>query len=179
MRYAVFSMTIFRKRRDVRKRAGSPPHPVSVIDLFCGAGGMTHGFVKEGFNIAAGIDNDPTCKYSYEKNNVAKFIKCDVRDIKASEINALYPKGHTRILVGCAPCQPFSGYTSKKPKGDKWSLLYNFADLIEKIQPDIVSMENVPGLLKFKTPPVFNEFIRRLKSLWRINCLSSFHSGGK
>ena len=135
----------------------------TAIDLFCGVGGMTHGLVKEGINVAAGIDNDPTCKYAYEKNNAAKFLQADIREIKASEIKALYPKGHTRILVGCAPCQPFSGYTSKQPKGDKWSLLYSFADLIEKTQPDIVSMENVPGLLKFKRPRIFNEFTQRLK----------------
>ena len=33
-----------------------------VIDLFCGIGGLSHGFVKEGFNVVAGVDIDPTCK---------------------------------------------------------------------------------------------------------------------
>lgn len=139
------------------------PRNVSAIDLFCGVGGMTHGLYKEGVNVVAGVDLDSSCQYAFEKNNAAKFIQADIRKIKASEINALYPKGHVRILVGCAPCQPFSGYTSKKPKGDKWSLLYSFADLVEKTQPDIISMENVPGLLKFKNPPIFEEFTQRLK----------------
>ena len=46
---------------------------IGVIDLFCGIGGLTHGFVKQQFNVLAGIDNDLTCKYAFEKNNDAKF----------------------------------------------------------------------------------------------------------
>src|SRR5258708_974632 len=99
---------------------------VTAVDLFCGVGGMAPGLVKEGIRVVAGIDNDPLCKYAYEANNAAKFIQADIRTLKATDVAALYPKGHTKILVGCAPCQPFSGYTNKKPKGDKWSLLYSF-----------------------------------------------------
>lgn len=137
---------------------------VSAIDLFCGVGGMTHGLVKEGIRVVAGIDNDSSCKYAYEKNNSAKFIEADIRKLKASDVHAFYPKGHKRVLVGCAPCQPFSGYTSKQPKGDKWNLLYSFAELIERVEPDVVSMENVPGLIRFKTPPIFDEFVKRLEA---------------
>jgi DNA (cytosine-5)-methyltransferase 1 len=147
----------------------APTKTISVkataVDLFCGVGGMTHGLVKEGIPVAAGIDNDPSCRFAYEKNNAAKFILGDVRKLQASEIKRLYPEGHMKVLVGCAPCQPFSGYTAKMPKGDKWSLLYSFADLIEKVDPDVISMENVPGLLKFKNPPIFDEFTQRLKKL--------------
>ncbi|HEY86275.1 MAG TPA: DNA cytosine methyltransferase [Chloroflexi bacterium] len=43
---------------------------VSVVDIFCGAGGLTHGFVLEGFNVLAGIDADASCKYAFE----AKYL---------------------------------------------------------------------------------------------------------
>jgi DNA (cytosine-5)-methyltransferase 1 len=129
--------------------------PASVVDLFCGIGGLTHGFVKEGFNVVAGIDDDETCKYAYEKNNRAAFIKKDIEEVTADEIIRLYPKRHLRILVGCAPCQPFSRYTIGKDKDEKWKLLRSFAKLIKGVQAEVVSMENVPEL---KGHEVYEEF---------------------
>jgi len=41
-----------------------------VIDLFCGIGGLSHGFIQENFNVIAGFDTDNTCKYGYEKKSV-------------------------------------------------------------------------------------------------------------
>ena len=58
----------------------------SVIDLFCGAGALTHGFVLEGFNVIAGLDADKSCKYVYEINNQgAIFIYKKIEDVKVSE----------------------------------------------------------------------------------------------
>jgi DNA (cytosine-5)-methyltransferase 1 len=42
---------------------------ISCVDLFCGAGGLTHGFVLEGVPVVAGIDMDPACRFPYEANN--------------------------------------------------------------------------------------------------------------
>jgi DNA (cytosine-5)-methyltransferase 1 len=130
---------------------------VSVVDLFCGIGGLTHGFLKEGFNVVAGIDVDVSCKFAFEKNNAAEFIHKDVETLTAAEVSQVYPKGHTRILVGCAPCAPFSPYTIGKAnsKGEKWKLLRSFARLVKEIKPDVVSMENVPTL---QSHSVYNEF---------------------
>jgi DNA (cytosine-5)-methyltransferase 1 len=47
---------------------------ISCVDLFCGAGGLTHGFVLEGVPVVAGIDMDPACRFPYEANNSAKFV---------------------------------------------------------------------------------------------------------
>lgn len=134
--------------------------PSSVVDLFCGVGGLSHGFVKENFNIIAGIDSDETCKYPYEKNNKAKFVHKDIDDVTIQEIIELYPKGHTRILVGCAPCQPFSKYTNRQSEDDKWKLIYSFAKLLKGVRPEIVSMENVPQL---EGHCVFKDFIKTLE----------------
>src|SRR3989344_4708344 len=80
-----------------------------VIDLFCGIGGLSHGFVRSGFNVVAGVDNDSACKYGFEQNNKAQFVDGDILDITTNQLNDLYGdvKG-MKILVGCAPCQPFS-----------------------------------------------------------------------
>ncbi len=42
---------------------------ISAVDLFCGAGGLSHGFVREGIRVNVGLDLDPDCKYPFEKNN--------------------------------------------------------------------------------------------------------------
>ena len=62
-----------------------------AIDLFCGIGGLTHGLIKAGIPVIAGIDTDKTCKYAYEINNNALFIEEDIRKIKAEYISSLSP----------------------------------------------------------------------------------------
>ncbi|MDQ2805994.1 MAG: DNA cytosine methyltransferase [Chloroflexota bacterium] len=140
----------------------------SVIDLFCGAGGMTHGFVQEGFNVIAGLDSDSSCKYAYEHNNQATFINEKVEEIDPTRLLALYPPNHIKILVGCAPCQPFSTYTNGLPKGEKWKLLAAFADIVDAIEPDVISMENVLNILTFNDGAVYQSFVRRLERKYHI-----------
>lgn len=140
----------------------------SVVDLFCGIGGLSHGFYKENFDVVAGIDCDKTCKYAYEKNNEAEFIDKNINEISIKYLESIYPKDKTKILIGCAPCQPFSNYTKLYEKDtNKWGLLYEFGRLIDGVQPEIVSMENVPQLRKQK---VFSDFVELLeKNNYNVN----------
>ena len=137
----------------------------TVIDLFCGAGALTHGFIKEGFKVVAGLDADKSCKYAYEVNNPgATFIEKKIEDVEAADLKQLYPAGHVKILIGCAPCQPYSPYNRKKQdREQKWKLLSNFSHLISRIEPDIVSMENVPTLTTFKNGKIYQNFLEALK----------------
>ncbi len=138
--------------------------PYEAVDLFCGIGGLTKGLSLAGINVLAGYDIDETCKFAYEANNEAQFINQDVSDIQAEQLNNLYQDGHIKILVGCAPCQPFSRYSCRYRKNgrkdDKWKLLYSFARLVKECQPDIVSMENVPNL---SDEQVFKDFVQNLE----------------
>ena len=142
----------------------------SVIDLFCGAGALTHGFVLEGFNVIAGLDADKSCEYAYKTNNHgARFIEKRIEDVTDVELAQRYPEGHVKILVGCAPCQPYSPYNKgRKDKDEKWKLLSNFADLISEIEPDIVSMENVPNLVTFQEGKVYQDFVERLEEDYTV-----------
>ncbi len=133
----------------------------SVVDVFCGVGGLSHGFRQQGFEIVGGIDIDEDCRYPFEHNNNAPFIRRDVATLKADEINCLFMTGRPRVLVGCAPCQPFSTYNQKN-EDPKWQLLRQFGDLIDKVRPDVLSMENVPRLLKFKEGSTFKLFVKKL-----------------
>ena len=137
----------------------------SVVDLFCGAGALTHGFILKGFDVVAGLDADESCKYAYEANNAgARFIHEKMEDVTAKDILALYPEGHVKILVGCAPCQPYSSYTKRiEDKDGKWRLLPRFADLICEVEPEIASMENVPDLVSYEEGVLYNAFADQLK----------------
>ncbi len=135
----------------------------SAVDLFCGVGGLTHGLIKAGVRVNAGVDIDETSRYAYEANNDSQFIKEDITKLTKSDIENLYPKGDIKILVGCAPCQPFSKHTQKdkeRKKGKKWGLLRSFARIIKETKPDIISMENVAQVTKHE---VFEEFVSDLK----------------
>jgi DNA (cytosine-5)-methyltransferase 1 len=103
---------------------------ISCVDLFCGVGGLTHGFVLEGVPVVAGIDMDPACRFPYEANNSAKFVERDISKVSTSELNQLFGDADLKILAGCAPCQPFSTYAQRYEldgKDGKWGLLYEFA----------------------------------------------------
>ena len=137
--------------------------PVTAVDIFCGIGGLTYGLKKAGIDVKAGIDSDKSCKYAYEKNNKTKFIYKDIREIKAKEIKNLYGKNDFKVLVGCAPCQPFSTHTQKvknRKNREDWGLLYYFLDLIKKVRPHIVSMENVVQIKKYD---IFTDFVNGLE----------------
>lgn len=136
---------------------------IAVIDLFCGAGGLTHGLKLEGFNVKAGLDLDPQCQYAYEENNGAVYLEQDITCVKSEDLKPFFQNADYTLLAGCAPCQPFSKYTQGKgPNADgKWELLNEFSRLVKELSPDFVTMENVPQLAKF---PILNEFLTMLEN---------------
>ena len=136
---------------------------VCVVDLFCGAGGLTAGLEAAGLCVAQGVDADETCRYPYETNTSAHFVKTDVLKYKAKSIRKAWHDAVCKVLVGCAPCQPFSTYTRKKVghKSEPWVLINRFAELVEEARPDIVSMENVPPLVRTQR---YKDFVRRLQN---------------
>lgn len=119
---------------------------IEAVDLFCGAGGLTRGLEDAGVCVRAGFDIDPACQYPYDSNNSATFVLQSVADLKADDINAWFTPGAVRLLAGCAPCQPFSTMANNATTRDenKWGLLGEFARLVREVQPELVTMENVP-----------------------------------
>jgi DNA (cytosine-5)-methyltransferase 1 len=137
-------------------------HSISAVDLFCGVGGLTHGLVKGGVNVMAGIDVDPACRFPFEANNDARFLEQDVAALVADDVDRLFEEKTVKLLAGCAPCQPFSTYSRSgrnRHYDSQWPLLLNFGRLIKSIQPELVAMENVPQLLEHE---VFREFVDNL-----------------
>ncbi|MEU1773651.1 DNA cytosine methyltransferase [Streptomyces sp. NPDC012842] len=136
---------------------------ISAVDLFCGVGGLTHGLVRSGVNVTAGVDLDPSCRFPYEANNDAKFIERDVNELTAADVSAHLNGGDYSLLAGCAPCQPFSSYSQSgrsEKAGKDWRLVSSFGDLVAELQPDLVTMENVAQLASHS---VFKRFLKSLK----------------
>lgn len=139
---------------------------IACVDLFCGAGGLTHGFIMEGLPVVAGIDLDPACHFPYTANNCgARFLRCDISKVTTDELDGLFGDAELTILAGCAPCQPFSTYAQRYEldgKDGKWGLLYQFARLAQGTMPDVITMENVPTVAKHE---VFHDFVDTLERL--------------
>ena len=151
-------------KSETHKRRGRLPS-IEVVDLFCGIGGLSYGMKSEGLKIKAGFDVDETCQYAYETNTEAKFIFKDIKAVRKEDITPFYSKKSIKVLAGCAPCQPFSSYAFKNKNKDekKYNLLYEFGRLVKDVQPDIVTMENVPAIISFKLQPVLKDFIKTLE----------------
>jgi len=148
--------------KKINQIQGSRKVSIAAVDLFCGIGGLTYGLNKAGIKVVAGVDINKKCKFAFEENNNALFINKSIKEIPAEEILNLYPAESLKVLVGCAPCQPFSKHTYKnrdRKEKENWGLLYDFLEKINKVKPVIVSMENVPQITKHK---VFSDFVEGL-----------------
>lgn len=141
--------------------------PAQVIDLFCGVGGLTRGLMDAGLNVIAGFDIDKTCRYTYEHNNGIAYHLRDIREVTGKELLEIYGENNNvRILVGCAPCQPFSQMRFKlgdaNAADEKYNLLLEYGRLIQETQPTIISMENVPQI---EETNIFTEFLEILNGI--------------
>ena len=145
-------------------RRGRLPLTVAAIDVFCGAGGLTRGLLDAGIPVVAGYDIDCACRYAYEHNNPpAVFVDKDVEQLKGCDLPRRFVNAERRILVGCAPCAPFSKYTRKQRQSEhaKWPLLNEYSRLVREVKPDVVTMENVAEL---QLHNVFDDFLETLRS---------------
>jgi DNA (cytosine-5)-methyltransferase 1 len=106
---------------------------------------VTHGFGQAGISVVAGVDIDPACRFPIEANNPGThFLEKNVADLNSDELSSYYPKESVRILVGCAPCQPFSKYAVRQGQDRRWELLYDFLRLVFDTKPDVSGVLKLP-----------------------------------
>lgn len=131
---------------------------IKAIDLFCGAGGLTHGLELAGIDVIKGVDIDPACKFPYTTNNNANFVQESIEKIKGDQFSEDIAGSSYVLLAGCAPCQPFSALSrnrANKPDG-RQNLLDHFGRIAKELEPDFIAAENVPGLAR---QTIFKEFV--------------------
>ena len=127
----------------------------SVVDLFCGAGGLSKGFMDAGFDVQFGIDWDDAALKTFGHNHGnAEAIKLDLfnldnvkyieEKLKEKNVNKL------DVLIGGPPCQAYSvaGRNAGRMKDDYRNYLFeHYISVINRYQPKLFVFENVPGML--------------------------------
>jgi DNA (cytosine-5)-methyltransferase 1 len=118
----------------------------TVIDLFCGAGGLSCGFRE------AGIDNREDALTTYGRNFLdTKTLNKDIESITAKETDAILGgnAGNIDVIIGGPPCQEFL-VSGKRLLNDPCNKLYKtFVSLVARYKPKLFVMENVPGVMRF------------------------------
>ena len=147
------------------------PVTVQVYDFFAGCGGASCGLQAAGMEISFALDHDADARESFEANFPdVHFEFADIRDVsvEAVRLRVEEERPNPVLFSGCAPCQPFTKQNTKRPRLDedeRVPLLAYFAHFVEVCRPDIVFVENVPGLqnLDSDSQP-FGGFLSRLKA---------------
>ncbi|WP_428115076.1 DNA cytosine methyltransferase [Candidatus Poriferisodalis sp.] len=119
----------------------------SVVDLYCGAGGFSLGAWLAGFEVLAGIDNDPDVTSKFE-NNFPNSKLC-LADLDTDEIQVNLNRVANRHIVGVVggpPCQGISLIGRRDITDERNRLVVRFFQHIAKIRPNFFVMENVPAL---------------------------------
>lgn len=121
---------------------------LKVVDLFCGAGGMSEGFRQAGFAVLAGSDNDPDALATFSANfPESQAILGDIR-IDAVKEQILDAARRATVLVGGPPCQAFSQVRNhSRMIDDPRNALYReFVTALRTALPPAFVMENVTGM---------------------------------
>ena len=128
-------------------------HRLTCVDLFCGAGGFSRGFLDAGYDVVLGVDYDDAALETFQKNHGNTYdMKLDLFDASNIEkiVHYLEQTGikDLDVLIGGPPCQGFS-YAGKMKIDDKRNFLYRaMVELTARLKPRAVLLENVLALVE-------------------------------
>ncbi len=112
---------------------------LTVIDLFCGAGGMSRGFSEAGFDVVLAVDKNRAAVRTYRENFTHPVLEMDLCQVPT------LPR--TEVIVGGPPCQGFSSAGARRLSDPRNSLVASFAQIIVEQRPEAFVFENVEGFL--------------------------------
>lgn len=124
---------------------------LKMIDLFCGAGGLSLGFSQEGFITSLANDIQDCCVDTYAHNHPETprdhIVLGDIKDV-VKNLDELLAGRSVDIVVGGPPCQGFSMANRQRLIDDPRNYLYkSYVEVVEKVRPKFFVMENVKGML--------------------------------
>ena len=135
----------------------------TMVDLFCGAGGLSLGFTQEGFITRLANDIQDCCVDTYAHNHPETprdhIILGDIEKL-IDDLDDLMGEEEPSIVVGGPPCQGFSEANRQRLIDDPRNHLYkSFVAVVKKLNPPFFVMENVKGMMKVKNQ-VIEDFNR-------------------
>ena len=137
----------------------------TAVDAFSGAGGLSLGLIKAGFDLLFSFDNDKNCietqkyNYKYFTHNVKQAdIKGMLNGKLLSEINM--EKGELVLLAGGPPCQGFSIQRIGNDEDFRNELVILYIDLIREVMPMFFLMENVTGIKGKRGKQIFEKALK-------------------
>ena len=138
-----------------------------VIDCFCGAGGLSLGFEKAGFEVLYAFDLDEASINTYKHNSQYHHGQAFVRDIynvskKSIEEDLGHELGEIEVVIGGPPCQGFSVQRRGDDNDPRNSLVLEYIRMIIDINPRFFVMENVGGLLSPRGIPYLTQLTEKL-----------------
>lgn len=141
----------------------------TVVDLFCGAGGLSEGLRQAGYRVLVANDFDKAAGVTYEATHKeAKFLPGPIQNIEAQDFldAAGLDKGELFCLVGGPPCQAFSVYNHQRGLHDDRSQLFReYLRIVEGLLPQWVVMENVTGIMSAGAGAAVQQILSGLKRL--------------
>lgn len=141
----------------------------TVIDLFCGAGGMSEGFRQAGFNVLVGQDIDATAGKTFEGCHPgSRFISGPIQQVSAEDLLAAAGLGcgDLDVLVGGPPCQGYSYYNHQRGSHDpRAGLFREYLRIVDALRPHWLVMENVAGITSIAEGGIVREINAGMTSL--------------
>ena len=134
-----------------------------LLDLFCGAGGLSLGFEKAGYSVKKALDIDKWAIETYNFNRKAKVA--EVKDVTSVDSEFIKALGPIDGIIGGPPCQGFSTAGQRIIDDDRNKLYREYFRILEEVNPKFFVIENVVGLLTFAKGAIKNDIIKRADNL--------------
>ncbi len=145
----------------------------NVIDLFCGCGGLSKGFLDAGYNVLVGIDNNQPALDTFSLNhNGGIALNADLsRQETFDKIKELADGNSIDVIIAGPPCQGFS-LTGPRNFDDPRNKLYlAVIEMVKQYQPKAFIIENVPGMFTLYDGQIKNEILRRFRTMqYNVDC---------
>ncbi|MCX6809273.1 MAG: DNA cytosine methyltransferase [Candidatus Berkelbacteria bacterium] len=143
--------------------------PLNIIDLFCGAGGLSYGFGKNNFfNILAANEILSDAANAYFLNHpTARVYVGDIKDLEIPFMlkDLQTDKKNIDIVIGGPPCQAYSTVGKRLMDDPRATLFHEYFRIIKNLEPKFFIFENVKGLLSMQNGKLINTIIDLFKSL--------------
>jgi len=143
----------------------------NVIDLYAGAGGLSLGASRAGFNVVGAIEIDEHAIETHRKNfPQTAHIERDIRKVTIEDIEAVIHLNRTDIsgVIGGPPCQGFSSIGQGNVEDERNLLFKRFFEIVRDIHPVFFVAENVPGIMRDKYKEIRDEAFNLVKGEYNI-----------